>query len=294
MKRIYFQPKPWLLNALSNGDDFKRSLISLVAGLVGIIAFALFNCAALGAILLFSQMRMDSRLQEALFGIGGFLVLVACYTSLALAIQVIVACDLPLAVRLGILYVLVFAAGFLASTGQASTQDKLSTVLLLLPLGLGGFFMRRGGWRAFAWRQSPSETRISISSLMDVTAAIALTLAVVNLTGAKVLGLGCYVITALMLAVMGLHLWVRLMEICPVLHRGETGRGVWLSLNIAIAFFVFVGFTTSFSSTPVALVGFIAAPSTVVVAHYGTLIPLRWLSGLGWTMVRLDEREPLA
>jgi Na+/proline symporter len=93
-------------------------------------------------------------------------------------------------------------------------------------------------------------------------------------------------------AAFGLHVWTRLVSLCPIRQQAGTAFGIWMAVNILWAFLVFVSFAVGFSTSPVGLLGFIAAPGSLLVAHVWTEIPLRWLRGCGWEMVRIGETEP--
>jgi len=128
---------------------------------------------------------------------------------------------------------------------------------------------------------------------MDVTATVALSLAVLNVaiqwSEVKVEQQLIFMGSVPVFAVIGMHCWIRLYALCPISAQAESGYGIWLAINVLIAFVAFVAFLSVYSQSAYVLGAFIVAPATVLVAHVATEIPIRWLRGCGWTFERISK-----
>jgi hypothetical protein len=265
-----------------------------VLGLLGPFLFASVSCAIVGLLVIWAE-RIAPRnsVEEAIAGIVIFLVGSGSYFAVMLALHLYASCQLPISIRLAMIYLTIFTclSAAIWSTGEVVTSASLLGGLLLC---LGGFALRRfRSWRALSWNQAVAKPKMTIFSLLDVTAAIALTLGLVPLEEVDFDpgGLVCTVPGLIVFAGFGLHVWARLMSLCPIRQHAGTGFGIWMAVNVLWAFLVFVSFAVGFSTSPAGLLGFIAAPGSLLVAHVWTEIPLRWLRGCGWVMVRIDEAD---
>jgi len=134
---------------------------------------------------------------------------------------------------------------------------------------------------------------LTISGLMDVTTTVALSLAVLTVaiewSEVELEQLLLFMASVPVLAVIGMHCWIRLYSLCPVSAQAESGYGIWLAINVSIAFFAFTAFLVIFSESAYGLGAFIVAPATVLIAHVATEIPIVWLRGCGWTFERIKR-----
>jgi hypothetical protein len=272
----------------ANFDVRKSQLL----GLTGIVLYALLCCALAGGTLLLSE--MVDRNDELSLTIASATVMFAvagCYMVTLLALHTIACSTLSLALRLALVFVVTYG-GLRFATWASDARIEVIHVLLLLPFCGGGFFARRfRHWRTLAWHQSPRSSPLTIMSLLDVTAATALILTVVTSAIAwseiEIDGLLCFIPGSLLMAAIGMHCWARLCVLSPISAEAESGYGIWMAVNIANAFFVFLGFVIFLSQTRMSFAAFIVAPLTVVFAHVATEIPIRWLRSCGWTMQRV-------
>jgi hypothetical protein len=155
---------------------------------------------------------------------------------------------------------------------------------------LGGFVQRRyGNWKTLSWSQrSTRSERVSIALLLDVTAAIALTLWMLSLGGhlyspAAYL---CFVPSSLLAGVVGMHVWARLTAISTDSSDVASGFALWMAGNISLGCIIWLALALMVTRPPQGLMGLVGATLVVVVAHLWTEIPVRWLRACGWTLVR--------
>ncbi len=276
----------------------RRVLASQVIGLVGIIGFTLLCCAGVGTIvMMFSTGNFDREFSRVVAPTVITLIIVGCYVTTMITLHTIASSLLPLSLRLIMIFAVIFGCLRLATW---STDEPILALyaIILMPLCVGGFLQRRvRRWRSLAWNQTAEALPLTISGLLDATTAAALVLAV--LTSAiqwneiEIETLLLFVPGALVMAVVGMHCWIRLCALCPISTQAESAYGIWLAINVSIAFFVFLGFLSFNAQSRFAFLAFVVAPAAVLIAHIGTEIPIRWLRGCGWTFERFDDSNRL-
>ncbi len=290
MRQPAAQEQAWILDSLFLGPDRRhRRIGSLIVGLLGPFLFAIASCAVVGLFAPWVEsIGSPNSASRHVAGVVTFLLASGSYFASLITLHLYASCQLPLSIRLAMIYVTIFfcwTAAVLPSGGLVTSAQVLSTV----PLCVGGFLLRwLRGWRAQSWNQPIAKSKVTIFSLLDVTTAIAMTLGLISLEQEfyDPRGFACMLPV---LAAFGLHVWARLTSISPIRHDAGTGFGIWMAVNILWAFLVFVSFAVGFSTSPAGLLGFIAAPCSLLVAHVWTEIPLRWLRGCGWAMVRVND-----
>lgn len=285
-------PDAWVLDSLSLAPDRAyRSVGSLLLGLGGTALFALLSCVVVGLLAVWLEAtphrnvieRTTAGLLTFFFGSGS-------YFATLLAMQLFATCQLPISLRLSMIYLICFL-GWNAAAWSFGERITPVIVIWYAPLCFGGLVQHAlNGWRAVSWNQTIAKPKLTIFSLLDVTAAIALTLALVTAQDdLDWRGLACYVPAAVVLALLGMHVWARLACLSAISQRRDMGFGIWMAINVILAFLIFLIYAVSSGNTPTGILGFISAPLALLVAHAWTEIPLRWLRGCGWGLVRISD-----
>lgn len=250
-KLMFIRYEPWLLDRCFDAASPYRTGASQWIGLLGCILFSVATCFGLAIV---SQLLGEAGEKNVTYVMLTMFCSIACYVSIQLVVQLIAICQLPLSVRLLLVFGTIYAC-CLAIYLFENESLSIGYVLFWAPCCLTGLVMRRArGWRALACGQGRAESKITILSLMDVTAAIAMTLALLSVlqseTDAGGESLFCFAIATSLLGIAGLHVWARLAGLCPIRDRADSGMGIWLSLNVVGAFFIFVIFAVSYSASP--------------------------------------------
>lgn len=268
--------------------------VSQVIGLLGIVLFSFLCCATLGTLTLIADLAKDDQdLTMVVFPTTVMLMVTLCYVTTLLSLHTIASCMLPLCLRLTLIFVVIYIC---LRLGTWTTGDHIDAihVVMLIPFCAGAFLQRRiRRWRALAWNQTPLSIPMTISGLMDVTAAAALTLMVLTsaIQWAEIEpeSLLSFAPSSLLMAVLGMHCWLRLCALCPISARAESAYELWFVINLLVAFLVWIGFLSFYAQSRLALGAFVVAPLGIIFAHIGTEIPIRWLRGCGWTFERFDH-----
>ena len=272
----------------------RRPMVSLIFGLAGTIGTSLLCCFGAGTINpVFVPTEWDDELLGVVLTTTVLLVATLCYVTTLIALHTIASCLLPLSVRLTVVFAVIYGGLRLATWSDNEPVQALHAIMLM-PFCIGGFFQRRiRGWRALALNQIPEAKPLTILGLLDVTTAVALTLALltttVNWADIGPVGLLVFAPSSLLMMVIGMHCWSRLCILSPISAQADSGNGIWLAINHSNAFFILIGFLAIHSQSRLAFLAFIVAPMTVLVAHIGTEIPIRWLRGSGWRFERVDQ-----
>jgi len=281
----------WLAPGLQNG---RRVVASQIIGLGGIIGFCFFCCAIAGMVVFVaSDPDRGQELSDVIVTATIMLVAAGCYTTTLFTLHTIASSLLPLSFRLFLVFAVIYGCLRL-STWFSEVPVGVVHVIGLMPFCIGGFFqrwMRR--WRCLAWNQIPRTSQLTISGLMDMTTTAALSLAVLTVaiqwSEVEIEQLLLFIGSVPVFAVIGMHCWIRLYALCPISSQAESGYGIWLAINLSIAFFSFAAFLVIYSQSAYGLGAFIIAPTTVLIAHVATEIPIRWLRGCGWTFERISK-----
>ncbi len=283
---------PWLLQSLLAGSDRRYwPLASFVLGLLGAATFAIAASAAAGVYISWAA-RWDPNSDEWIASVSSMMAclpMVGAYVSVLFVLQLIGSLRLPVTVRLSLIYATLYMSLAAILAGFDRPANSLN-VLLATPFCLGSFVQHRfGRWSAVSWNQSTDgPSKVSIATLLDFTAAIALTLWLVRLSddSVSVEGSLCLLPASCLLAVIGMHVWARLMAISTESSSKINGLGVWMAGNVSIACLICLGFAIVVRNPRQGLIGMVGAALIVFVAHWWTEIPIRWLRGCGWRLVR--------
>ncbi len=284
---------PWLLESLLSKKDQRYWPIgSFVIGLLGVATFAICASAVAGvyfAWVSYPSFGSNQDLVDRWARTLVYLPLAGAYVTVLFALHVIGSCRLPLTVRLTLVYAVLFIS-LAAILGNFQRAVDPLYVLCAAPFCLGGFVQRRyGNWKTLSWSQrSTRSERVSIALLLDVTAAIALTLWMLSLGGhlyspAAYL---CFVPSSLLAGVVGMHVWARLMAISTDSSDVASGFALWMAGNISLGCIIWLALALMVTRPPQGLMGLVGAALVVLVAHLWTEIPVRWLRACGWTLVR--------
>jgi hypothetical protein len=284
---------PWLLESLLSHEDRRYwRLGSFVIGLLGVATFAICTSALAGVYFAWvtdPALRSNQDLFAHWARTLAYLPLAGAYVTVLFSLHVIGSCRLPLTVRLSLVYAVLFIS-LAAILGNFQQPVDSLYVLCAAPFCMGGFLQRRyGRWKASSWCEpTGSNERLSIASLLDVTAAIALTFWMLSLGGHLYSAAAyiCFVPAALLAAVVGMHVWARLTAISTDSSDVASGFAFWMAGNISLGCIIWLTMGLVVARPPQGLMGLVGAALVVLVAHLWTEIPVRWLRACGWTLVR--------
>lgn len=286
--------EPWLLASLLSGPDRRYWKVgSFVIGLLGVTTFAICASAAAGVYIAWAT-QWNFRSTDHLFTTAAralaYLPLAGAYVAVLFALQLIGQCRLPLTVRLSMIYGTLYVS-MAAVLGNFELPVDSLYVLGAAPFCFGGILQRRyGGWNALSWNQSSEPASpLTVATLLDATAAIALTMWLIKLghRHVPVAGYLCFAPTSVLCAVIGMHVWARLTSICNDSSDVASGFALWMAGNISLGCVIWLTMALVIPQPPHGMVGFIGAVMVVFVAHWWTEIPVRWLRACGWRLVRV-------
>lgn len=219
----------------------------------------------------------------------------AVYPTTVMTLQLFTSLRLPLAIRLVLVYAGVFS--FLrALTFGIHVPVNGATVLSCSGICIGGFIQHQfRGWSVLGHgQQAEPPGKITIATLLDVTAAIAITIAIASGSSFEPKSFAMLLLPWLLMATVGMHGWGRLTALSEDRHQRDIGFAIWMTGNAMWACFIFLAFVLLEPHSPLALVGFVIAPLTVAVAHLTTAIPIAWLRACGWRFVLAVADDHLA
>lgn len=280
---------PWLLRLLLS-DPTRRfwSVGSLVLGLLGVATFALCASAAAGAYIAWTSPNDWSVGDEWLTSTAGILAclpLAGAYVAVLFALQLVGSCPFPITIRLLIIYSILFLS-LAAVLGNFEVPVDPLLVVYATPFALGSFVQKRySGWSALRWNQPSVPTeRISIATLLDITAAIALTLWLVSISQLPLSGAGylCFVPSSLICLIVGLHVWARLTCLSVDSSDRASGQAIWTAGNLTMGCLIWIVLVVIIPEPSRSLLGLAGAVLAVCVNYVYTEIPLRWLRACGW------------
>ncbi len=93
------------------------------------------------------------------------------------------------------------------------------------------------------------------------------------------------IIPWLLMALVGMHGWGRLTSLSVSRLQRDLGFAMWMTGSAIWACFIFLAFVMAGANSSLAVLGFVIAPLTVLVAHLTTAIPIAWLRACGWKFV---------
>ncbi|MCG8652497.1 MAG: hypothetical protein MI861_21840 [Pirellulales bacterium] len=283
---------PWLLALLFSGPHRRLwPLASFVLGLLGVIAYAIVAAAAAGVYLSWNTPwnYQPKEIAPMVASTMVLLPLTGAYVAVLLALHLIGSCRLPLTIRLMMVYAILYIS-LSAMLGSSQQSTRSFHVLCATSFCLGGFLQQHlGGWSATSWNRAVmSRSKFAIKDMLDITAAVALTLGIMSLESRSV-SLGaylCMVPACCVFALIGMHVWARLMSLSDDSSDIVSGSGFWLAGNISLACLIWLVFAISVDETSQYVQGLVTAVLVVLVAHWWTEIPIRWLRACGWKFVR--------
>lgn len=283
----------WLLETLFTHEHRSLQPVgSQVIGMLGLIVLAIAS-VSLGC----AGVRYASVAQSMVTNPGTGIIVGAAiaspfiamiYVAIGITMHVIASCQWPLSFRLAWIYGFLFVC--LSIIVVTSQDDQLGGihVLYLVPFCFGGFIQQWRGWRALSWQQAISPPpMITVRLVMDATAAIALTLAILRIGEFNPRTLTCWVPTMVMFSAAGMHLWGRLSLMCEDDQDHINGRGMWLTGNVLIAAGICVVCVAAGSSTIALCI--VILPLIYLAAHCWSALAIGWLKACGWRFERYQE-----
>jgi hypothetical protein len=220
-----------------------------------------------------------------------FLVAAAVYPAMLVTLQLFASCALPLAVRLLLVYAGIFS--FLrALTFDIGTTIDGWTVIAATGICLGGFVQQLRGWTALPWGQEAKPRgRISIATLLDLTAAMAITMGIASTTDINPSGVVYLLLGWLVMMLVGMHGWGRLTSLCDGRMERDMGFAIWMSGSAIWGCCVFLLIVMSGGGSPKALLAFVIGPLIVLISQLTTQAPIYWLRACGWRFARAERTE---
>ncbi len=258
-----------LLEALFTGPDRRhQSTGSLLIGILGVIVLVIASAALAGLCLASAQSGLFRNVP--VLHMSFVLVLAALvYPTSVLALQLIASLSCPLTVRLLLVYATLYAC--LQSIGTSIRAPIDAEVLLFCtPICAGGFIQHWiRGWNAIGWAQQPRPAaKVTIASLLDLTAAIAVTMGIASTIDINPEGLLCLLPTFLIMGVLGMHSWSRLLSLSDEKLDRDAGFALWMVGNAMWGCGVFLLIAVAGSQwTVTALLAFVIPPLIILVAH---------------------------
>jgi hypothetical protein len=282
-----------LLEALFTGPDRRhQSTGSLVVGILGVIVLAIASAAMAGLCLSWAKRSEVFNNVHPVLNISCVLVLAAMvYPTAILTLQLIASLNWPMTLRLLLVYATLYACLRAIATGIRIPVDA-ETLLFCAPICGGGFLQHwLRGWNATGWAQQPRPAgKITIASLLDLTAAFAVTMGIASTVRINPQGLPCLLPTFLLLGVLGMHSWARLLSLSNEKLDRDAGLAMWMVGNAMWGSGVFLLIAIAGSQwTVTAVLAFVIPPLVILVAHYFSAIPIAWLRACGWKFVRVSN-----
>lgn len=210
------------------------------------------------------------------------------YSIVLFVLHVITMCALPLSIRLTLIYGTLFICMSMLLR-PLEIQVTAMSVVMASPLCWGGLLQRQyGRWHATSWNEpyvAPSEP--TIRTLFDITASIAITLCLLPVGHPDtLLAAFCFLPAALILLVVGMHLWARVATMCSESSDQASSWGIWIAGNISAACLVWLLLLITASSNEQRYVGLFVAVAMMFAIHWSTELVVRWLHTWGWKMIR--------
>lgn len=259
-----------------------HALASRVFGIGGVLLIAILSAVLAG---LPVQYQIDIAEHDRVA--TGFAVplVYGAVCCTVLAMQLIISARAPLTIQLFLIYGLVILV-ISAITKFGVSPESIPLCCLICA---GGFALRHGyGWTCLSWGQGACKgsRKLSIATLLDLTAAIALTLALLSAGNQDAIsrfiqGSICMLPGGCLIAVFGLLPWFRLLNLATTVPIRDLGSTLWFGFNVLIALVAFAMIAKD--DVPLAL---LVAVAMAIVAHLQTAIMLAWLRLCGWTVLR--------
>ncbi len=275
-----------LLETLFSGRARRfRPLGSLIYGIVGITVFTMMVSVFAGGFLAWADDVVNSHVTFICY----FLIAAAVYPTATMTLQFFASLRLPLSIRILLVYVAVFA--FLrAITFGIQVPVTGSAVLVCAGICIGGLIQQWfNGWYALSWGQKAEPPgKISIAALLDLTAAIAITMGLASAAEIDPGRLSFLFLPWLILAPIGMQGWGRLTSLCAGRRDRDLGFAIWMTGSAVWGCLIFLILVLAGSGSPFVLFGFLIGPAVVFVAHLTTVAPIAWLRACGWKFERVE------
>ncbi len=279
-------PPPRLLNLLCS-DQQLQPTVSFVLGILGVSTFAIATSAAAGVyIAAISQQSLS--VANAMVAI---VPLTGTYVTVLLSMHLIGGCGLPVTVRLALIYGTLYLS-LAVLLGNFEQPARSLYVLYGASFCAGSFLLRSyGNFSVHGWKQNDHiDGRITTRGLLDITAAIALTLWMFPpLEETPLSAYLCYLPAAVLSGVMGLHVWVRLTSLSTDSTDHASGSVLWIAGNLSLVCLFWVALAIVVDDSMMRAFGFFSSAIVVFAAHWWTEIPIRWLKACGWSLTRIQQ-----
>ena len=272
----------WFLERLLTGPHRKHHpSASQLIGLLGLLVYTLL-IAAVAAIAFGNAAAMESNILK------GAVILMATgcvYVVLLMTTQWFASCQLPLCVRFGLVFATIFCCVQILAMdiGEPITGAQ---VLMISAVCWGGFVQQHRGWRALHWQETlRTKKKLSIGEMLDVTATIALILAMLQTEAIPPQALLCFIPGAIFMMALGMHVWGRLTALCTNRTLAENGFVAWVVGHILWAVLGVLLFNQDLG-----IWVFVLLPVIFALIQVLTAVPLWWLSICGWHFDRRPHR----
>ncbi|NND96786.1 MAG: hypothetical protein HKN47_05585 [Pirellulaceae bacterium] len=284
----------WLLESLFTGRHRRwQPLGSQVIGLLGLMLYAVVTVVI--AAFLFGSIDPGlavNRFSFAAAVIATILAAAMLYIAVLFTSHWFASCQLPLTLRLALIYTTIYF-GLQIVAANAGDRIEGAHVLLFAPFCGGGLIQFRRGWRALAWQQKPrGPKRLNIRMMMDITAAVALTIATMQTVTIKEQSFACLLPASAIMAVVGMHTWGRLTRMCQDQDQRDVGFMMWAIGNAIAAVCLFITFAGLSGHSPaMVIMGLLLIPMLLLSLQLWTALSIAWLRACGWRFEKVDANN---
>ena len=214
------------------------------------------------------------------------------YVAVVFATQCFACLQLPMSIRLA----MVFATNFVCWQNMAPSGEKVDGVFVLMVsfFCVSGFAKRYAGWRLVAWNQKISETRrFTISTLLDVTASIALVMAILVGQEFRLEELVARSVPICLFGLVGIHIWGRVVHLCQWPMERIVQGSYWVIGNAIGCVVLLLVYLVVFGAESI-LASMLVLPCLIGIVQAWTSIPITWMRACGWRVRPPCEKPTLA